>query len=279
MNFEEICKIDRTPFDGTVLGEFYYNGTVCSDRVATTIRLCLFHWYFVKFNEAYGTDIQLLDDSRLIVGDIKKQAFPVQDPSDTLANYEYSSNEIFIDTAFSAGFDILHITISEEVFLDGIWKLPHSARKRLLKEKIRKNDPSWHSILWKNMDNIRDSFCYFECGDILILRSKEIRAYELLCEKFPDIMKSRFKKEMQIMDDVIEKMMSPLYLKYTQETGSIGPYKYIYIDMGDGYNYLSFSALNYHWMINCFVFNHLFADLKVKLQQISEIYPELRNVA
>lgn len=93
-------------------------------------------------------------------------------------------------------------------------------------------------------------------------------------------MNNRFRDEKKIMDEVIEEIMSPLFLKYTHEIGEVGEYKYIYIDMGsDGYNYLGLSELNFHWIINCFVFKHLFDDLKIKLQQLAEIYPELRYVA
>ena len=280
MKYEDICKIDREPFDDDVLTDFYNWGSLNWDSKTTIIRLYLFHWYFQKFNELYGTHINLLDEPALLIGKITEDDFPNDDLSDIIMDYDYSCMEVLGEMLYRAGFEVLEIAIDSDEWSDEFWRKPKNELKKIFNEKFRELDSSWRNIVWDNHEHIKMSHCSLEEGSILIFRNKHIRAYELICEKFPELVKTKFKDEKRVMDEVVDVLRFPLYIQCNWEVGQTDSYKYVYIDMGhDGYNYLGYSSLNFHWLINCFVFQQLLEDLKVKIEQLLDVYPELRYVA
>ena len=280
MKYEDICKIDRNPFDDDVLTAFYNWGYLNCDSRTTVIRLYLFHWYFQKFNELYGTDIVLLDEPTLLIGKIMDNDFPSVDVSDTVMEYDYSCLEVVSEMVWCAGFEVVEIAVDSDEWSEELWQKPKNELKKIFNKRFGELDSAWRDILWDNRENIKMSHCSLEEGSILILRNKNIRAYELFCEKFPELVKTKFKDEKRVMDEVVDTLRLPLYIQCNWEVGQTDSYKYVYIDMGhDGYNYLGYSSLNFHWIINCFIFQQLFEDLKVKIEQLVDVYPELRYVA
>ena len=251
----------------------------CDSRT-TVIRLYLFHWYFQKFNELYGTDIVLLDEPTLLIGKIMDNDFPSVDVSDTVMEYDYSCLEVLSEMVWCAGFEVVEIAVDSDEWSEELWQKPKNELKKIFNKRFGELDSAWRDILWDNRENIKMSHCSLEEGSILILRNKNIRAYELFCEKFPELVKTKFKDEKRVMDEVVDTLRLPLYIQCNWEVGQTDSYKYVYIDMGhDGYNYLGYSSLNFHWIINCFIFQQLFEDLKVKIEQLVDVYPELRYVA
>ena len=280
MNLDEIRLIDREPFDLDMLEDFYGGGYPNMDYATTVLRLYLFHWYFVKFNEIYGTDISLLDEPTIMVGKVTDDAFQVLDPCDILTEYEYKCNELLYQIAGEAGFELIDLEMDDMGFSEEFWEKSDEEKKAKFQEWFANQDDDWQAIIWENRNNIKDTHCYLECGSILIFRNQNIGAYKLLCKTYSKIMKEHFKAETRMMDKVLKVMEYPLFLQNIHASGDNGSYHYIYIDMGsDGYHFLSSSALNFHWVINCIVFKHLFEDLKTKLEQLVDIYPELRYTA
>ena len=93
-------------------------------------------------------------------------------------------------------------------------------------------------------------------------------------------MESYLKKEKEALDEVIGDLRYPLYYTENYEEGYLGQYYFIYFDIGsNGYEYLDFSTLNFHWILSCVVFYMLWEDFKEKVQRIFEMEPALRKVS
>ena len=116
--------------------------------------------------------------------------------------------------------------------------------------------------------------------DIFILRNKSICDYKEFCNRYQQLVESYLKKEKKVLDDVIGDLNYPLHFTGNYEEGYLGQYYYIYFDIGsNGYEYLDFMTLNFHWLLSCFVFCKLWEDFKEKVQRIFEMEPALRKVS
>ena len=277
MKFSEIQKINRMPFDEDWLSIFCYASMRGMPDVSYLLAVHLLHWYFVKFNEIYGTNIVLLDDSIL-----NYTKLPIDDSyydwmGDIFMEYDYNCREIFAGMAHVAGFEVLHVEDISNVF-EEIWDVPKKIKKKQLSKEFKENAPSWVRLLWKNFDNIKESAYYLESGDIYILRNEKMGYFLQCCEKYRDIIEEYLSEEAGLINQVINELMKPLYYENVREEGQIGKYQYLYFDVGsNGYEYLGFGALNLNWIINCYVFPLLMDDFTEKVQQLSDICPELRN--
>ena len=119
-----------------------------------------------------------------------------------------------------------------------------------------------------------------EVGDIFILRNKSICDYKEFCNRYQQLVESYLKKEKEALDEVIGDLRYPLYYTENYEEGYLGQYYFIYFDIGsNGYEYLDFSTLNFHWILSCVVFYMLCEDFKEKVQRIFEMEPALRKVS
>lgn len=278
MEFNEIKKINRMPFDENWLSEFCYTGMHYAPGASYLLNIYLLHWYFVKFNETYGTDIVVMDSPNLNLSEVPNKCFDSENVTDAYMEYEYGCAELFGEMALIAGFEVLHIPLRDDVFNEEMWKATKRIRKKYFKNEFKEHAPSWEALLWKNFNNIKESDFYLEDGEAYLLRNEDMGRFFQFCEKYEDVVKAHLSEESRLIREVIGELMKPLYYENVREEGRIGKYQYLYFDMGsNGYEYLGFSTLNLNWVVNCYVFPLLIHDFTEKVQQLFDIYPELRN--
>lgn len=283
MQFEEIMKIDRHPFSEIWEENFYDEMLNFRVNEFSLVSILLANQYFLKFNELYGAEIALCDESFIQIPGKISEFIDCMEVLDWMADYNYNCEEIFGEMACLAGFEIFSIPICED---DGygiesfVWGLQKRERKRYLKKFVQKFIPSWHPLIWRNLKNMEESYVCMEVGYIYILRNKSICAYKAFCDRYQQLVESYLKKEKEALDNVIVDLRYPLHYTGNYEEGYLGDYYYIYFDIGsNGYECLDFSSLNYHWVVSCFVFCKLMEDFKEKVQRIFEMEPLQRKVS
>lgn len=283
MQFEEIIKIDRHPFPEEWEETFYEQALHFGVDEFFLISILLVNQYFQKFNELYGTKISLCEEKFIQIPGNISEFIDCSEYGDWLAEYNYNCEIIFEDMANMAGFEIFNLPIryDEEYGIEScVWELQKQKKKRYLKKFIHRFIPSWHPLIWRNLKNIEESFAWMEVGDIFILRNKSICDYKEFCNRYQQLVESYLKKERKVLDDVIGDLNYPLHFTGNYEEGYLGQYYYIYFDIGsNGYEYLDFMTLNFHWLLSCFVFCKLWEDFKEKVQRIFEMEPALRKIS
>lgn len=284
MKFEEITKIDTEPFEKLWLTEFIECLLNWHVDLRMVINIILMNHFWMKFNDRYGTNINVTDGNIFFTSSIQtmEEIYEVDgDYLDYILEYRDNNGETFWEMACFAGFEVLYLPLyQDEDFDSDIWEENKKVQKLYLKNLIYQYERSWRPILWKNADMIKKTSMYLEEPVIFILRNKDIGLYRRLCHKYERQINDYLPAEKKLIDDMISNLKYPLYFYNENEEGFLDDYYYIYFDMGsNGHQYLDFFSLNPNWIVTCFAFGKAMADFKEKMHQLLEINPELRKVS
>lgn len=264
MNFKEIMEIDRHPFPDN-WEEFFYRkmATQFGLDTYTLLSILLQQCFLEKFNKKYGADINVFyhNSSYFLPGNIAEMEKDEMS-MEFILDYGKNCEELFIDMAFYAYFEIMHIIIDPSE-----WEFPEHKKKQYIKRKLRKCESSWRPFVWKNLEYILES-CWMEDAEVYILRNRQIYIYQTFCQKFENLIDLHLKKEREALDAVIEDLMYPLYYWSGHSDGYIDDVYYIYFDIGsNGYQLVDMRCLRVTWILSCFVFRMLIEDFRMKVRR------------
>lgn len=266
MTFDELIKIDRTPFSEDLFDDLFYNSMNFGYYPADVFAMLLFSRYMQKFIEIHELNIYMpvleypYKNCKLYEG--------YDDEMETLAEYTYQSQELFEVVVTTNGYEAF-------AFPSNPCEWPGEVNGENAKEtfenfvqELKREWPGISPVIEECREEIRESG-YLECGTMIILQNKELGVFQEICKTYQHIVQSHLFTEKKAIESAIEDLEYPLFLSNICKKGYCNGNYYICFDFGsNGYEYLDFSCLNWNWIITTIVLHGLMEDFKKKLKRL-----------
>lgn len=268
--FEDIVAMDEEPFDIDLLEEIYvpnYSQSICMSNIHTF----LFCRYFELFDKRYKTNIASMVNFSRIIGYDEEESeqdygmvwyeeapYIMERAMDETGWIQIGINiEEFKDFISE---DIESICCDEKRFLDIF--------RGFLEEHF--NHGFLMDAFLENVNEMREIIGYMEEGDLLIIWNPQLNDYMRFKEKYPEIVAAACKKEDEWIMRLEQDIWEPYQAFYLCRKSTCDKTDYCVVSLGcDGYNYVSFEAINPNWICRAVKLHRmlLFANEKISFNQ------------
>lgn len=270
MNFEEIMKIDREPFDENVLEDITNPSTMGMFSDNYVMIILLISRYFRQWSKKNGQAIYLLDEENFIVPDrFLNKDYESDLAVEYLSEINYNNADCFWEHISACNWITCRLRIHEyleyrNTEAEEFFAWSEDKQIEFLLKDFQGIIPE--NILKDSMGVIRKNASYMEEGEIDFLWNNEIGKLLWIAQNNEKELKEIIPKEYEAFQEVLNELKWPLMYQNAHQYGVFEQTYFIVYDTGfNGSEYLDYGALNYNFIISAFVMSQLLCDIYKKL--------------